>query len=84
MGIWLLTIRAPGALSLLLGVLPVVRELAQETMSRAREQYHAGRRSAALIPSVSRLNPDALSHFAPSVLPGRLTRLLVDARPMGP
>ncbi len=73
-----------GLFALLMGVLPAVREMAQETLSRAREHYDAGRGGEELIPSVTRLDPAVLSAFVPSVPTGRLTRLLVDARPMGP
>jgi hypothetical protein len=69
---------------MLLGVLPAVRDLAQETLSQAREQYQAGRPPNPLRPTVSRLDPLALSQRVPSVSTGRLAQLLVAARPMGP
>jgi hypothetical protein len=84
MGIFPLTFYETGFLSLLMGVLPAVREVAKETLARAREQYDAGRSGEELIPSVTRLDPVALSALVPSVPTGRLARLLVDARPMGP
>lgn len=84
MGILPPTLRLPGVLSLLLGLLPAVRDLAHETLSRAREHYRAGRETPALRPTESR--HDSIARF-PRVLTlntGRLARLLVDARPMGP
>jgi hypothetical protein len=84
MGILPFTFQGPGLLALLMSVLPAVREAAQETLARAREQYDAGRRGEELMPSVRRLDPVALSSLVPSVPTGRLARLLVDARPMGP
>ena len=84
MGIWLFTIRIRGLLALLGGMLPAVQEVAQETLSRARERYYAGRSGRELAPPVSWLDPDVLARLVPSVPTGRLARLLVDARPMGP
>jgi len=84
MGAWLLTFRVQDLLSLLAGMLPAVGEIAQETLSRARDRYHAGRTGRELSPLVSWLDPDALARLVPSVPTGRLARLLVDARPMGP
>jgi hypothetical protein len=84
MGFLSFTCRPSGLLALLLGVLPAVRDLAQETLSQAREQYQAGRPPNPLRPTVSRLDPLALSQRVPSVSTGRLAQLLVAARPMGP
>lgn len=84
MGIWSFTFQGRGLFAFLTRLLPVVREVAQDTLARAREQYTAGRSGEELIPSVKRLDPVALSSLVPSVSTGRLTRLLVDARPMGP
>lgn len=84
MGFLSLTFQGTGLFALLMGVLPTVREMAQETLTRARERYNAGRSGEELIPSVTRLDPAVLASFVPSVPTGRLTRLLVDARPMGP
>jgi len=83
MGVFPLAFRPSGLLALLMGMLPSVRELAQETLSQAREQYQAGRK-APLCPTVSRLDPIVLSQLAPSVSTGRLAQLLVEAQPMGP
>lgn len=84
MGILPMTFRGVSLWALLMGMLPAVREAAQETLARAREQYHAGRSGEELVPSVTRLDPIALSSLVRSVSTGRLARLLVDARPMGP
>jgi hypothetical protein len=84
MGILPLTFQGPGLFALLMGLLPAVREAAHETLARAREQYNAGRSGEELIPCVRRLDPVALRSLVRSVPTGRLTRLLVDARPMGP
>lgn len=67
-----------------MGILPAVRDLARETLSQAREQYQAGCDPNPLRPTVSRLDPLALSQRVPSVSTGRLAQLLVVARPMGP
>ena len=86
MGILSMTfsLRMQGLLAVLLGLLPAVQEMAQQTLSRAREQYQGGRTGDELTPLVSWLDPDVLSRLGPSVPTGRLARLLVDARPMGP
>lgn len=84
MGVSSLTFRLKGVFALLWGVLPAVRDLAHETLSRAREQYQAVRTGDQLLPTVSRLDPVVLSQLVPSVSTGRLARLLVEARPMGP
>lgn len=84
MGVWPTTWRVRTFLSVLVGMLPTVREIAQETLSRARDRYHAGRTGRELAPLVSWLDPDVWARFVSSVPTGRLTRLLVDARPMGP
>ncbi len=67
-----------------MGLLPAVRDLAQETLSRAREQYHAADSRTYLMPKEARIDPSVLTHLVASVPTGRLARLLVDARPMGP
>jgi hypothetical protein len=64
-------------------VVPAVREVAQETLAQARECYQAGRQGTTPLPSVVRLDPAVLSQLVP-VPSGRLARLLVAARPMGP
>ncbi len=79
-----LTFRLAGLLALLWAVLPAVRDFAHETLSRARKQYQAGRGRRKFGPTVTRLDPVVWSEFAPSISTGRLARLLVDARPMGP
>ncbi|PQJ33777.1 hypothetical protein BSZ35_03410 [Salinibacter sp. 10B] len=79
-----LTLRSVGLFALARMVLPAVREVAQETLTQARERYHAGRQGTALLPSVVRLDPAVLSRLVPFVPSGRLARLLVAARPMGP
>ncbi|PSQ75457.1 MAG: hypothetical protein BRD35_09155 [Bacteroidetes bacterium QH_7_62_13] len=84
MGFFPLTFRGAGLYAILISLLPTVREMAQETLTRAREQYHAGRSGEELVPSVTRLDPVILSSPVRSVSTGRLARLLVDARPMGP
>jgi len=86
MGIFSMTfsLRAQGLLCLLLGLLPAVQKMAHQTLSRAREQYHGGRTGDELTPLVSWLDLDVLTRLGPSVPTGRLARLLVDARPMGP
>jgi len=86
MGILSMTfsLRMQGVLGVLLGLLPAVQEMAQETLARAREQYQGGRTGDELTPLVSWLDPDVLTRLGPSVPTGRLARLLVEARPMGP
>lgn len=78
------TLRSVGLFALARMVLPAVREVAQETLAQARERYRTGRYNTALIPSVARLDPAVLTRLAPFVPSGRLARLLVAARPMGP
>jgi hypothetical protein len=84
MGARLLVVQIRWVFSLLVGVLPAVQDIAQETLTRARERYHAGRTGQELAPPVSWLDPDVLASLGPSVPTGRLARLLVEARPMGP
>ena len=91
MGVLLLPFRSRGFVALLVGLLPAMREVAQATWSRARdqltrvrEQYHTGQRHAGLVPTVSRLDPVVLFRNGPCVRAGRLARVLVVARPMGP
>ena len=78
-----LTLRSIGLFALARMVVPAVREVAQETLAQARERYQAGRHGTTLLPSVVRLDPVVLSRLVP-VPSGRLARLLVAARPMGP
>lgn len=79
-----LTLRTLGLLLLAGVVLPVVREVAHDTLSQARKQYHGGRDGTELAPSVALLDPAVLSHLVPFVPIARLVQRLVAARPMGP
>lgn len=84
MSFFALTLRSIGVLALARMVLPAVRNAAQETLAQARERYRSGRDGRMLAPSVVRLDPAVLSRLVPFVPCGRLARLLVAARPMGP
>lgn len=84
MTLFVLTLRSVGLFALARMVLPAVREVAQETLAQARKRYQAGREGRSLVPSVVRLDPAVLSRLVPFVPSGRLARLLVAARPMGP
>lgn len=78
-----LTLRTVGLLLLAGVVLPVVREVAHETLSQARECYQSSRTNVTG-PSVARIDPFVLSRLVPFVPTARLLRRLVVARPMGP
>ncbi len=78
------TLRTIGLVALARMVLPAVQDVAQETIAQARESYQAGRQGAAPLPSVVWLDPAVLSRLVAFVPSGRLARLLVAARPMGP
>lgn len=84
MGCLPLTLQILGLLLATGALLPVVREAARETLSRARKRYGAGRESRAPVPSVNRLDPIVWTRLVPFVVTGRLVRWLVTARPMGP
>jgi hypothetical protein len=65
-------------------VLPIVREVARDTLSQAREQYGANSPAQSPVPLVTRLDPAVLTRRHRLVSTGRLVRWLVTARPMGP
>lgn len=65
-------------------VLPMIREVARETLSEARKQYAAGQPDQTPQPPVTWLDPAVLTRLVPFVATGRLLRRLVTARPMGP
>jgi hypothetical protein len=79
-----LTLRTVGLFVLTGLVLPLIREVARETLSKARQQYGADRSARTPVPAVARLDPAVLSRRVPFVSTGRLVRWLVTARPMGP
>lgn len=79
------TLCLSGLVALIAGGVSAVRRWARAILSEAREQYGAERRpSHEWGPSVSRLDPLALSRAATVGSTGRLARLLCESRPMGP